>query len=81
MADLEIAAPRRSHEVISDADGLWIPPQAWKTLRKTQMNRMLWSRRFPHLLGRATPAHRLHRPDDSSPPDHETGYDGGTDER
>lgn len=31
MADLEIADPESSYEVVFDAQGLWIPPQPWKT--------------------------------------------------
>jgi hypothetical protein len=66
MADLEIVDPERSYEVILDAGDLWIPPQAWKTPRALAAAPKLWSWRFPHLLGRAAPAHRLHRPDNSS---------------
>jgi hypothetical protein len=31
MADLEIVDPERSYELVCDAGGLWILPQAWKT--------------------------------------------------
>jgi hypothetical protein len=66
MADLEIVDPEPSYEVVFDAEGLWIPPQAWKTPWRPSTESKLWSRRFPHLLGRATPVHRLHRPDNYS---------------
>ena len=31
MAEVEIAAPRRSCEVVSDAERPWILPEPWKT--------------------------------------------------
>jgi hypothetical protein len=66
VADLEIVDPERSYEVACDAEGLWIPPQAWKTPWRPSAKPKLWSRRFPHLLGWAAPPHRLHRPDNNN---------------
>jgi hypothetical protein len=67
MAEVEIVQPRPSYEVVSETDGPWILPQAWKTPARAEMGQRLWNRRFPHLLGRASPAHRLHGPNDNSP--------------
>ena len=64
MAAIEIVQPRRSYEVVSAPEGLWILPQAWKTPARAEMGWKLCAGRFPHLLGRASPAHRLHRPND-----------------
>ena len=73
MADPEIVDPERSYEVVLDAGGPWIPPQAWKTPRGLTDGPKLWNRRFPHLLGRTTPAHTIHRPDNSALSDQRTG--------
>ena len=64
MAAIEIVRPRRSCELVSEPEGLWILPQAWKTPARAEMDRKTCAGRFPHLLGRASPAHRLHRPND-----------------
>ena len=65
MDEVEIVNPERSCEVASRHGGPWILPQAWKTPRRASDRPKLGSRRFPHLLGRATPAHRLHGPDNN----------------
>ena len=67
MAEIGIVESRTAYEVVSEAEGPWILPQACKTPGRTEMGRKPRSRRFPHLLGRATPAHRLHRPNDNYP--------------
>ena len=67
MAAIEIVQPRPSYEVVSKAEGLWILPQAWKTPARAEMGWKLCAGRFPHLLGRASPAHRLHRPNNIVP--------------
>ena len=73
MAEVEIIQPRSSYAVVSDPGDPWILPQAWKTPSSTRTDRKLQSWRFPHLLGRASPAHRIHRPDDILPRTRETG--------
>ncbi len=67
MAEIQIVQPRPSYDVVSDRGGLWILPQAWKTPVPPRTDRKIWSGRFPHLLGRASPAHRLHRPGNMLP--------------
>jgi hypothetical protein len=67
MAEVKIVQPRPAYEVVSEAEGPWILPQAWKTPARAEMDRRLSSRRFPHLLGRAPPAHSLHEPNGNSP--------------
>jgi hypothetical protein len=39
MAEVEITAPRRSYEVASDAEKLWILPEPWKTPAGPEINR------------------------------------------
>ena len=42
--------------------GLWILPEIWKTPHASLTRFQILPGRFPHLLGRATPDHRLHSP-------------------
>jgi hypothetical protein len=72
MDDPAIVQPRPSYEVVFDPEGLWIAPQVWKTPREGSDQSVPRSRRFPHLLGRATPAHTIHRPDYDSLSNHKT---------
>ncbi len=65
MADVAIVDPERSCNVASAHGGPWILPQAWKTPRRASDGPKLGNRRFPHMLGRAAPAHRLHGPDNN----------------
>jgi hypothetical protein len=39
MAKVEIVAPRRPYEVVSDAERLWILPEPWKTPRRPENDR------------------------------------------
>ena len=39
MAEVEIAAPRRSYEMVSNADRPWILPEPWKTPGSSEINR------------------------------------------
>ena len=73
MDEVPIVQPRPFYEVVSDAGGPWIAPQTWKTPREPSVSPEPWSWRFPHLLGRATPAHTIHRPDDNSLSNRKTG--------
>ena len=81
MAAIEIVQPRRSDDVVSKLEGLWILPQAWETPAKAEMGWMLCAGRFPHLLGRASPAHRLHRPDNTFTPNTKPDTIDDTNER
>ena len=70
---VEIAAPRRSYEIVSDAGSLWILPEPWKTPGSSEMDRLVISA-FPTAPWTALrAAHRLHRLDnDSSLPQDES---------
>ncbi len=39
MAEIEIVDPRRSYEVVSDAERLWILPEPWKTPGGAEIDR------------------------------------------
>ena len=74
MAELEIVDPGPSYEVVSDAERLWILPELWKTPgRPRSIAASPW--RFPQLLGRATPAHRLHSLDNNRSLEAKVMYD------
>ena len=61
MDEVEIAAPRRSYEIVSDARSLWILPEPWKTPGSPEMDRLVISA-FPTTPWTALrAAHRLNR--------------------
>ena len=39
MAEVEITAPQRCYEVVSDAERLWILPEPWKTPGSPEFDR------------------------------------------
>ncbi len=64
--DVEIAAPRRSYEIVSDAGSLGILPEPWKTPGGSEIDRLVISA-FPTAPWTALrAAHRLHRLDNDS---------------
>ena len=38
MAEVEIAAPRRSYEIVSDSERPWILPELWKTPGRSEID-------------------------------------------
>ena len=46
MAEVAIIAPRRSYEVVSDVERLWILPEPWKTPARLENDRNV-VRAFP----------------------------------
>ena len=81
MAAIEIVQPQRSYEVVSEPEGMWILPQAWKTPARAETGWKPCAGRFPHLLGRASPAHTLHRPNDTFTPNTKPDTIDHTDQR
>ena len=43
MAKVEITAPGRSYEAVSEAGSLWILPEPWKTPGSPEMDRVIVS--------------------------------------
>ena len=65
---VEIAAPRRSYEIVSGTGSLWILPEPWKTPGSPEMDRLVISA-FPTTPWTALrAAHRLNRLNNNSSP-------------
>ena len=64
MAKAQIVRPRASCEVVPRAEAYGSCRMHGKRLQRFDQVGHVGPRRFPHLLGPASPAHRLHRPND-----------------